>query len=72
MSELRPAEAPPVKHADDELTVAPVHADPLDQTEIDHAYLALPRGARFYRSVLLQMIMFGACVPLSPGRRRSS
>ena len=58
MTDIRPASPIPVKYAEEDINVAPV--DPLDQTAIDHDYFTKSRSTRFYRSVLMQMLMFGA------------
>jgi hypothetical protein len=60
MTTLRQDDTHPIKD-NDLLTVDPVDAvDPLDQTEIDHDYFKQKKSVRFYRSVLMQMLMFGS------------
>lgn len=59
MTEQRPFEADAVKVAEQHAlaTAGYVQGVPAD---IDYEYLAKPKRVRFYRSVLLQMILFGA------------
>lgn len=58
MTEQREFEADAIKMAEEQ-RIAPVeYAE--QQEDIDHAYLAKSKPRRFFRSVLLQMFLFGA------------
>ena len=57
MTEQQAFDADAIKVAEEQ-RVAPVEY--AEDEDIDHAYLAMTGPRRFYRSVLLQMFLFGA------------
>lgn len=57
MTEQQAFDADAIKVAEEQ-RVAPVEY--AEDEDIDHAYLAMSGPRRFYRSVLLQMFLFGA------------
>jgi hypothetical protein len=57
MAEQRAFEADAIKVVE-ESRVTPAHYD--EEEDIDHSYFQKSKWARFYRSVLLQMFLFGA------------
>jgi len=56
MTEQRPFEADAIKVVDE----SRVTTTEYEEEDIDHSYFQKSKWARFYRSVLLQMFLFGA------------